>query len=142
MATSYEIPDAFINGDFTSREIVIANIQIRLHKFLSENNGIEYKSMRKSGISAVQVTQLAKIVKEEFVYVVGEDCVGWASDMSWHLIQGIKCFVDGMIETHVWESFYDSITWQKFASIIFHNIESQLDNGLCTTYIRQKLFHS
>ena len=123
----------------TKREILIANIEIKVHKYLSQNGEDEFRKMKNFGITSVQEIQIAKFIEDELVYVLGDQHTNWAADKSWTLVNGIASFVNGMLDSNVWNMFYLSVSCYAFANIIVKSIEQQLDTGLMHLYIRQRI---
>ena len=136
------IPSIFIQSNeknSAKREILSANIELKIHKYLSQNEDYEFRKMRTHGITSIQETQIAKLIEDELVYVIGSQDISWAAEKSWTLMNGITCFVSGMIDSNIWNTFYLSVSCYAFANIIVKCIERQLDSGLFALYIRQKI---
>ena len=101
----------------------------KIRKLIDINilDDFEYSHMDYQGLTMRQNTSITCGLTDYLTLLTNER--GWSDQTAWDIISGTKAFIQGMIESNVWDFIYNTLTKQQLSDIIYNNIISQLENN-------------
>lgn len=99
-----------------------------LNECIIEDN-FEYQHMAYQGLTSRQQIYISEYIEEALKIITKGNNEEWTKKISYDIIYGIEGFLNGFIETGIWELIYSQLEPETMSNLIYNNIIWQLGNG-------------